>query len=221
MLFYVPAKYYELARAAHHFDLIPGVRSYPRLRNRRESELKRIYRDRGQNKSHRTVIAMTDPYTAQVLCEARDEILKPLDYTCDETTSGTWLPKESILDPQDLHVTIAIPWWWHTIREGNRQLSQELVARFRQGLLTEQHHAFQIELERFVLLGGKTLVALWRTVGSRETSNNFLIFDRHGDGQGMCLATFFCCYVLSHPTRLTCALILPIALNRSNGKTST
>jgi hypothetical protein len=88
-----------------------------------------------------------------------------------------------MLPPDNLHVTIAIPWWWHTVREGNHQLSKELVARFRQGLLTEHHHAFQIELERFVLLGGKTLVALWRTVGSREGGDNYIIFDRHGEGQ--------------------------------------
>lgn len=80
---------------------------------------------------------------------------------------------------------IAIPWWWHGIREGNMALSQELVARFRQALVLEFHHAFQLELERIVLLGGKTLVALWRTVGSRSDPDGFVIFDRHGEGQGM------------------------------------
>jgi len=49
------------------------------------------------------------------------------------------------------------------------------------------HHPFQIELERIVLLGGKTLVALWRTVGERrcvddDNFNEFIICDRHGDG---------------------------------------
>mmetsp|Transcript_24144 Transcript_24144/g.57090 ORF Transcript_24144/g.57090 Transcript_24144/m.57090 type:complete len:603 (+) Transcript_24144:258-2066(+) len=175
-------KYYELQRAAHNYDLVPAVRSYPRLRNRRETEMRRIFRYRGQNKSHRTVLSILDDPTAQLLVEARSEILRPLDYSHDESTPGVWIPEPSMLPPENLHVTIAIPWWWHTVREGNHRLSKELVARFRQGLLTEHHHAFQIELERFVLLGGKTLVALWRTVGSREAGDNFVIFDRHGEG---------------------------------------
>lgn len=134
---------------------------------------------------------MVDCATAALLVEARQEILKPLQYSHDETTPDVWIPKESMLDGHDMHVTIAIPWWWHSIRSGNEQLSRELVARFRQGLLTEHHHAFQLELERFVLLGGKTLVALWRTVGSRQDNDNFIIFDRHGEGQGT-LLIFIC-----------------------------
>jgi hypothetical protein len=70
----------------------------------------------------------------------------------------------------------------HGIRDGNEQLSQELVNRFRQALVVEFHHTFQLELERIVLLGGKTLVALWRTVGEREAPGEFVIFDRHGEG---------------------------------------
>lgn len=84
-----------------------------------------------------------------------------------------------------LHVTMAIPWWWHTVRSDNEQLTRQLVARFRQALVMEFHHAFQIELERIVLLGGKTLVALWRCVGERQIEdddNNYTIFDRHGEG---------------------------------------
>lgn len=175
-------KYYELTRAAHNYDLVPAVRSYLRLRNRREEELKRIYSFRGQNKSHRTVVAMADTVTAELLCEARDEILKPLNYSHHQSTQGAWIPKESIQDEQDMHVTIAIPWWWHGIRPGNQALSQELMSRFRQAVLLEFHHAFQLELERIVLLGGKVLVALWRTVGSRGAPDDFIIFDRHGEG---------------------------------------
>jgi hypothetical protein len=70
----------------------------------------------------------------------------------------------------------------HRIRDGNEKLSQELVNRFRQALVLEFHHAFQLELERIVLLGGKTLVALWRTVGEREAPGEFVIFDRNGEG---------------------------------------
>jgi hypothetical protein len=80
-----------------------------------------------------------------------------------------------------MHVTVAIPWWWHTVRDGNRELSDELVARFRQALILEFHHSFQIELDRIVLLGGKTLVALWRCVGTRTTDTDQVVYDRHGD----------------------------------------
>lgn len=46
-------------------------------------------------------------------------------------------------------------------------------------MVVDFHHPFLIELERFVLLGGKTLVALWRTVGERKTEENVTITDRH------------------------------------------
>jgi hypothetical protein len=176
-------KYYELARDAHLFDLVPGVRSYPRLRNRREAELNRIFRYRNSGKSHRTVIVMLDSSTSTFLARARADILRPLNFSHDITTDGVWIPQANVLPEEDLHVTIAIPWWWHTIRENNEQLSQELAARFRQALVMEFHHAFQLELERIVLLGGKTLVALWRCVGEREAPDDFVIFDRHGEGQ--------------------------------------
>ena len=80
--------------------------------------------------------------------------------------------------------------WWHTIKENNHELSTKLFNRFRQAIIKGMHHPFQIELERIVLLGGKTLVALWRTVGERrcidvddnDNTNEYIICDRHGDG---------------------------------------
>jgi hypothetical protein len=36
-------------------------------------------------------------------------------------------------------------------------------------------------LDRIVLLGGKTLVALWRCVGTRTTDDGLVMHDRHGD----------------------------------------
>lgn len=176
-------KYYQMARDAHKYDLVPGIRSYPRLRLKREAELRRIYQYRNANKSHRTVIAMCDPVTSQLLQEARQDILAPLQYSTDIATSEVWIPQPNIIPMDHLHVTIAIPWWWHGIRPDNLALTQELVARFRQALVTEFHHAFQLELERIVLLGGKTLVALWRTVGERQVEKPYTIFDRHGEGQ--------------------------------------
>ena len=185
------AKYYELARDAHVYDLCVGIRSYARLRNRREAELNRILKyhrhnvksDSNNKKSHRTVIVMVDDGTAKLLHQARERILEPLHYTSDVTTSSrVWIPQESIVPLQDMHVTVAIPWWWHTIRDGNRELTEELVARFRQALVVEFHHPFQLELERIVLLGGKTLVALWRCVGERRTDDGDVIHDRHGEG---------------------------------------
>lgn len=174
--------YYDKARDAHNYDLVIGVRSYPRLRNRREEEIKRILKyHREGNKSHRTVIVMCDSWTQRILNEARQSILEPLNYSHNIATSNVWIPKLSMVPEEDLHVTVAIPWWWHTIRPGNRQLTEELVARFRQALVVEMHHPFQIELERIILLGGRTLVALWRCIGERVTEDGMIIFDRHGD----------------------------------------
>lgn len=63
------------------------------------------------------------------------------------------------------------------------------MARFRQALVVQFHHPFQIELERIVLLGGKALVALWRCIGERKvvtaedgsSGSGFTIYDRHGE----------------------------------------
>ena len=65
------------------------------------------------------------------------------------------------------------------MREGDAQLSQDLANRLRQTLVIDFHHPFFIELERIVLLGGKVLVALWRTVGERTTEEDITIIDRH------------------------------------------
>lgn len=96
-------KYYELARDAHLYDLCPGVRSYPRLRNRREAELKRVFRYHHANlrhpssaKSHRTVIVMCDSTTTDLLGEARSSILEPLQYSHDITTSNVWIPAANV-----------------------------------------------------------------------------------------------------------------------------
>lgn len=171
--------YYQKARDAHLYSLVLGVRSYPRLRNRREKEMKRImhYYTEGI-KSHRTIIIMCDSETATMLDTARRHILDPLNLSHDITTEGVWVPRLNIIPNEDLHVTVATPWWWHTMREGNKALSEELVTRFRQTVVSEFHHAFQIELERIVLLGGKTLVALWRCIGERKTEDGFIIYDR-------------------------------------------
>jgi hypothetical protein len=179
-------RYYQLSRDAHLYDLVVGVKSYPLLRNRREAEMERIfkyynYQKVGIVKSHRTILAMCDAFTSQILAQAREFILEPLHYSTDISAEGVWIPECSIIPPEDMHVTVALPWWWHTLRPNNDLLSQELVARFRSALVLNFHHAFQIELERIVLLGGKTLVALWRTVGERQGSAGERIFDRHGE----------------------------------------
>jgi hypothetical protein len=167
--------YYERARDAHVYDLCPGVRSYPRLRNRRENTIKRImryYNAIRPQKSHRTVICMCDATTAQLLDQARSEILAPLNYSTDISTERVWIPEQCIIPPQHMHVTVAILWWWHTMRDENRDLSRMLVGRLRQALVSESHFAFQIELERIVLLGGCALVALWRCIGQRQVKSS-------------------------------------------------
>jgi hypothetical protein len=174
--------YYEKFRQAHLNVLVPGVGSYDKLLELRGKELDRILRYYNEgNKSHRTVVTMCDSTTASILSEARETILRPLNYSTDPSTKGVWIPDLNVIPNRDMHVTIAIPWWWHTMREGNAQLSQELAARFRQALLLKFHHPFQIELERIILLGGQTLVALWRCVGERITEDGHFIYDRHGE----------------------------------------
>jgi len=175
--------YYEKAREAHEYDLVPGVRSYTRLRRRREAEMKRIMKYHIENtKSQRTVVVMCDDDTSEMLRKARTDILDPLDLTYDQAAfNGAWVPNINIIPQQHLHVTVASVWWWHTRRNNNRELTEETAARFRQALVMEFHHAFQIELERIVLLGGRTLVALWRCIGERKNKDGMIIYDRHGE----------------------------------------
>jgi len=59
-----------------------------------------------------------------------------------------------------MHVTIALPWWWHTIRKDNDELTRNMAQRFKQTLLLKFHYPFEIELERIVLLGGKSYFSI-------------------------------------------------------------
>ena len=77
----------------------------------------------------------------------------------------------------DMHVTVALPWWWHTIQERNNQLTKSMAQRFKQTLLLKFHYPFQIELERIILLGGKVLVALWRCVIERQKMEELYTID--------------------------------------------
>jgi hypothetical protein len=176
--------YYMKARDAHEYNRILGVRRHTTLVKRREEELDRIFKYWKQGtKSHRTVIVMCDATTSSLLKEARDDILRPLNASINIETRGVWIPQMSMIPTKDMHVTVATPWWWHTMLPGNEALSQELASRFRQALVLDFHHPFQIELERIVLLGGKSLVALWRCIGHRVTEEGAVIYDRHGEGQ--------------------------------------
>ena len=185
------ASYYLKAREAHARQIVPGVRasvssssssSYEQLMTLRHQHVERNlrYSHMGTH-SHRTIVAMCDASTATLLHEARQAILAPLQYSHDIQTRGCWIPSFDVIPPQDMHVTVAIPWWWHSMRPGNAQLSQELAARFRQTLFLQFHHPFQVELQQIVLLGGQTLVALWRCVGERVTEEGHVVYDRRGE----------------------------------------
>lgn len=177
--------YYEKARQAHEQSLVLGTSSYSKLLEKRKEEMNRLmFYNREGKRSLRTVIVMLDPLTQKVLSEARQKILQPLNYSWDIYDKGVWIPEISMIPNEDMHVTVACPWWWHTIREGNSDLNNDLSIRLKQALVIDFHHPFFIELERFVLLGGKTLVALWRTVGDRvvkgiESNNIVVVCDRH------------------------------------------
>jgi len=172
--------YYNKQREATKQSLVLGIPEYTTLLKNRRAEIDHLlsYYRQGK-KSLRTVIIMLDNSTQQVLSEARQKILQPLDFSWDIYTKGVWIPELNIIPKQDMHVSVACPWWWHTMREGNRELSQDLANRLRQTLVVDFHYPFLIELERFVLLGGKSLVALWRTVGERTTEEDITIIDRH------------------------------------------
>ena len=176
------ASYYEKSRQAHSNELVIGVGPRSRLERLRREEVGRIlsYWHRG-DQSHRTIVVMCDRTTQIFLSEARENILAPLGYSSDIRTGGAWIPDLNVIPEEDMHVTVALPWWWHTIREGNTDLSRQIASRFHQTLLLEFHYAFQIELERIVLLGGKVLVALWRCVGERSTEDGTIVYDRHGE----------------------------------------
>eukprot|EP00537_Pseudo-nitzschia_pungens_P002912 CAMPEP_0172370024 /NCGR_PEP_ID=MMETSP1060-20121228/35776_1 /TAXON_ID=37318 /ORGANISM="Pseudo-nitzschia pungens, Strain cf. cingulata" /LENGTH=514 /DNA_ID=CAMNT_0013095157 /DNA_START=164 /DNA_END=1708 /DNA_ORIENTATION=+ len=174
--------YYEKAREAHEQSLVLGVPNYSVLLKKRQAELDRImFYYNGGTKSLRTVIVMLDQSTQQVLSEARQKILQPLNYSWDVYSKGVWIPEINMIPKRDMHVSVACPWWWHTIREGNDELNVELSNRLKQALVIDFHHPFFLELERIILLGGKTLVALWRTVGERTVIEDgaHVVCDRH------------------------------------------
>jgi hypothetical protein len=174
--------YYLKARQAHKQNLVLGVPSYKQLLALRQSEMAKNLKYHLQgDQSHRTVVVMCDAATRIILEEARSRILQSLQYSHDIQSRGVWIPELNMIPPKDMHVTVAIPWWWHTMRDGNADLSQALANRLKQTLVLDFHHPFQIELERFILLGGKTVVALWRTIGPRTNEDGIVIYDRHGD----------------------------------------
>lgn len=176
------ASYYLMSREAHANEVVRGVSSYSKLMKLRKKEMERILSFSTEGtKSHRTIVTMCDASTRSLLSEARKRVLAPLQYCTDPSTRGVWMPELNIIPEKDMHVTVAIPWWWHTIREGNAELSKELAARFRATLVLKFHHPFQIEFQRIVLLGGRTLVALWRCVGERVTEEGHVVYDRHGE----------------------------------------
>lgn len=176
------ASYYLKAREAHAMEIVKGVYSFKSLLKLRQQHMDRIlrYSQMGTH-SHRTVVVMCDASTAALLDEARRTILGPLNYSHEISTKKVWIPSLEMLPVEDLHITVAIPFWWHTMREGNADLTRDLAARFRQTLFLKWHHAFQVELQRIVLLGGQTLVALWRCVGERITDEGNVVYDRHGE----------------------------------------
>ena len=170
--------YYEKSREAHLQSLVLGISDYSTLLKRRQAVIDKLlshYRAR-EKKSLRTVIIMVDISTQQILSEAREKILMPLFFSTDLYSRGVWIPEINIIPKQDMHVSVACPWWWyvcfvcclhhvsslissfstyvsfwlliciprHTMRDGNRELSQDLANRLRQTLVVDFHHPFEI-----------------------------------------------------------------------------
>lgn len=153
--------YYLKMRESHSKSLVLGIPDTNKLIKLREAEITRLLHHwRKGNQSHRTIVVMCDNVTANLLADARRSILQPLQHSPDINTKGVWIPPLNLIPHEDMHVTIALPWWWHTIREDNDVLTNTMAGRFKQTLLLEFHYPFQIELERIILLGGKVREAV-------------------------------------------------------------
>ncbi|GMI26741.1 hypothetical protein TeGR_g10754 [Tetraparma gracilis] len=133
------------------------------------------------DRSLRCVLAMLDGETAAALAAVRGVILKPLAASADASTPGAWIPACNVVPAAQLHVTVAVPWWWHPRPAGGGGVSARMAVRLRQTLLLKRHCKIQIEVDR-VLLMGSTLVCLWRTVGPRGCDGPGEVVDRDGDG---------------------------------------
>ena len=116
-----------------------------KLKTLRGSEISKLLHkwNRG-DQSHRTIVVMVDATTRNLLSNARRSILEPLHHSADSNTKGVWIPPLNLIPDEDMHVTIALPWWWHTIREGNAVLTRKMAGRFKQTLLLKFHYPFQV-----------------------------------------------------------------------------
>ncbi|GMI30031.1 hypothetical protein TrCOL_g10875 [Triparma columacea] len=137
------------------------------LLKRRKDELDAIYQYPRLGKSHRTVVAMVDSETRDLLIKLRRQILAPLFLHDSLSTQGNWCPSCNIIPGEDLHITVAVPWWWHSLQPNHEEISREMGGRLRQTVMLGMHHPFQCEVDRIVLLGGRVLVALFRTCSER------------------------------------------------------
>ena len=157
--------YYLKMRESHSKSLVLGIPDMNKLVKLREAEIARLLHHWHKgNQSHRTIVVMCDNVTATLLADARRSILQPLEHSPNINTKGVWIPPLNMIPHEDMHVTIALPWWWHTIRGDNDVLTNTMAGRFKQTLLLEFHYPFQIELERIILLGGKVCHALCVTI---------------------------------------------------------
>lgn len=107
--------YYEKARQAHNYRSIRGCNASMMLQKRHafiENAMK--YYIEGK-KSHRTVLIMCDDNTSSLLNQVRRDILRPLQSCTSIRTEGCWIPDVCMVPQEDMHVTVATPWWWHNM----------------------------------------------------------------------------------------------------------
>ena len=146
---------------------------YCALFQARRSELSDIMKWPRIGKSHRTCISMLDSSTASLLGSVREKIMSVYSASDDVKTKSMWIPAQNVIPVTDLHVTVATPWWWHTLTESHGEITSQMSSRLRQTLLLGMHHPFSIEVDT-VTFAGTNLVVLWRTVGPRGD-----VTDRH------------------------------------------
>lgn len=71
---------------------------------------------------------MLDDESALLLTQVRDTITAVYDSSSDLDTRGCWIPQQNIIPTSDLHVTVATPWWWHSLPDGDEHKEVSISA---------------------------------------------------------------------------------------------
>ena len=114
-----------------------------------------------------------------LLAEARDDVVNCVlllsgmhsrEEAADIEKSSTWIPEVAHIPQKDLHITVCIPSLW---REPDRdpaahsKYNGQVCHALRH--VAAEHEAFVLEVDRLMLSKDGSLLALFRTVGARDS----------------------------------------------------